>query len=183
MELKTTLITNFADLVFTTQRLKDKSNAAWPHLKIQLKNACCPGINIIIHLRGVRCIYYKGNVLFSLPLFFQKHKKLFFSPSDYDNCVCHSVCSVVSDTWCLGFNKERGEKTLKGDDMLEVEKWSYWSGPEEKSLCSCFFWLWWSDKNITSSYSPGRRRLNKVCGNCAQRQAQHQEKEARRGER
>lgn len=70
VELKTTLIRNFADLVFTTWRLKDKSNMVWPHLKIQLKNACCPGINIIIDLSRVRCNYDKGNAFFSVYFYF-----------------------------------------------------------------------------------------------------------------
>lgn len=55
---------------------KTKGSTAWPHLKIQLKNACCPGINIITDLRGDGSIHYKGNALFSLPLF-----SFFFSKS------------------------------------------------------------------------------------------------------
>lgn len=138
VELKTTLIRNFADLVFTTWRLKDKSDTVWPHLKIQLKNACCWGINIIIDLSGVRCNYDKGNAFFSLYFYFfpQKNKAYFLFLLLITTTVYVTECAQ----WCWvagvgAVSNERVEKFLSGDGKLEVEKWSYWNGPEEKSPC------------------------------------------------
>lgn len=37
------------------------------------------------------------------------------------------------------FSKEPGEKVPRGDGKLEVEKQSYWSGPEEESPCVPIF--------------------------------------------